>query len=1102
MSLTFLYFYGDYETVKKKILFYLGALLLLVTTLVSFVAIVKPTPLSRTASTTPTQQTTIKVAVVNEDAGKVYNGQPINIATTLINSFVAQNNYDIEVVSRAIAENGLKNDTYQLMIVLPSKFSEETLALESTTPVKANFQYQIASDKQLTVKQAEQAVLEFKELFNKDLINIYFTSIIGNLRTAQVQVADAIEKEQTSLSSFNNNLVNPLNLYSQQFTGVGSSPADLLSAYSAFNKELLNSNDAFTSIISVDKTYESVIDQIKSQQEAWQLSLATREQNLANFDEAFSSLSVEEQLAKLAEINAYLTTNLSEPAIWKETENKVLSYNQDITSLLEELKALNVEIDTTLSDYDTKIKEAVASSLANKEGVVNNASMTLGGYIDSLNASMARQIAAKWPDVYYDATTIDSLSLSAPDKQHLKNISSFIQWYSQENGKELPASKGITVENEELTKLREEVASKIESTRTLTIPSLEGKIESVTLTVPNGYSLNLANYPLTDLGNGNYQVALPEDMASGTKIPYSLSIQDKESVSIFSPVVVKMSLDTTEEASIIKEGAPYNEEKEETETSSSESSTSEVTLSTTDTSTDESGSDGESFVTSVEKEVVTVTKTITITKTNQTEAKILKRHYEVQDTLSDWTYNPLIMSQAIYQDVNAYLQLSGIVTAYYGLDLMKGSYSQSSILPAEDSLATLANSGDLQSIVTNLIKATTVEALKSDLKTSDEKLAAIESRLANSEQLTANIADLRATTGQLVVQLTSLIEQGVSVDKTLKDKPSFVATEKIDNTDMVTVSMDLNSDLSKLMAASQTLMNNTKSNQVVSEMIEGNINKLSGDITTLEKDGEALSSRVAELQQIMSREYSSNEEFLKNFSTVLSNTRTGNTKNEAVYEYLSNPVDAAKIGNVVSAATSVQPQATRQDERSGLLIILISYLVSLVVAYLMQHADKAELQKRLNLTERLSWKNATGPMVFLSAISAIAGLIIALVSGMKLDFSMPQIVSFVVLLSLISLIMTYGVNLLMDKLKSLGFLLSIGVLMVYIVSATQLFDTYYVNSTQLLARLSPLTYFEELVKAFINQQGNLLLPVVMLIILAGVLGVGNMFLYRQIEHKE
>ena len=94
----------------------------------------------------------------------------------------------------------------------------------------------------------------------------------------------------------------------------------------------------------------------------------------------------------------------------------------------------------------------------------------------------------------------------------------------------------------------------------------------------------------------------------------------------------------------------------------------------------------------------------------------------------------------------------------------------------------------------------------------------------------------------------------------------------------------------------------------------------------------------------MSSEYGSNEEFLKNFSTVLSNTRTGNTKNDAVYEYLSNPVDASKVGNIVSAATKTQSQSSRQDERSGLLIILISYLVSLVIAYLFQHADKVELQ--------------------------------------------------------------------------------------------------------------------------------------------------------------
>jgi len=251
----------------------------------------------------------------------------------------------------------------------------------------------------------------------------------------------------------------------------------------------------------------------------------------------------------------------------------------------------------------------------------------------------------------------------------------------------------------------------------------------------------------------------------------------------------------------------------------------------------------------------------------------------------------------------------------------------------------------------------------------------------------------------------------------------------------------------------------------------------------------------------MSSEYGSNEEFLTKFSTVLSNTKTGNVKNEAVYQYLSNPVDASKLGNALSVATSSRTPATRQDDRSGLLIILISYLVSLVAAYLMQDANIKDLQQHLSLTQRLSWKNATGPMAFLTASATIAGLIIAIVSGLKLDFQLGQIGFFTFLVLLILLVMTYGNNLLLEKLKSFGFLLSLGLLMLYIITATQLFDAYYVNPTQWLAKLSPLTYLEGLVRAFINQQDLLVLPMILLAILAGGLGVGNAFLYRQLEDK-
>ena len=1080
---------------RKKVLFSLGMLLLFVTMIVSFFAIVKPTPISRTNSDSSVQQAPIKVAIVNEDTGKVYNGQPINIANTLVNSFIAKNNYKVEVVSRSIAESGLKNETYQLMIVLPSKFSEEALAIESTSPVQAKFQYQIQSSDQLTVKQAEQAVVAFKELFNKDLINIYFTSIIGNLKTAQGQVADVVTNEHESLTSFNNKLVDPLAQYSQQFNGLGSSPNNLLSSYSSFNKTLLNTNDAFRSIDSVNKTYEETINGIDKQQKKWDNSLNTREQALSNYDKDFSKLSVEKQLSQLAAINTQFNNNFSEPAIWKETTDKASSYNKDIAKLLESLKKNNKEIDDTLSNYDTKIREAVESSLAKNPSAVDGANKTLGSYIKSLNTSMQNQITSKWPSVYYDDAAINNLSLSDTDKQHLKNISAFIRWYSKKIGKDLPTLQSTTLENEEFSQLKNDIKSKSTTKRDLTLPSFEGKISKLTLTVPSGYYLKESNYGFSDLGGGSYQVSIPSEASPGMTISYTLGIKNENDLNVLSPVLVKYQLDTTEDVKVIKEDAPYVEkdkDKIENETVHA-APVSPATSVTSSSSTSD-----------VQKptEIITITKTITTTKINQTEKKVLNRHYEMQDIISNWEYNPTKLTQAVYKDVEAYLQLSGIVTAYYGLDLSKNTYTDTTFVPAESSLAALANNDDLKTIVTNLIKATTVEALKSDLKISDKKLTDIQSRLANAEKLTSNIEQLRTTTNDLITQLRQLIEQTKLVDTTIKGKPSFVATEKVDNTSMVNVSMDMNRDLGTLMSASKTLMDNTKANQAVSETIQATMTQLTNDVNTLEKDGKSLSARVSELKNIMSSEYGSNEEFLKNFSTVLSNTRTGNTKNDAVYEYLSNPVDASKIGNVVSAATNRPSQTNRQDERSGLLVILISYLVSLVVAYLFQHADKEELQRLISLKDRLSWRNSSGPMFFLSVISVAVGSIIAIVSGVKLAFSVGQLSWFVMLLVLVSLMMTYSLNILLDKLKSLGFLISISLLLLYIISATQLFDEYYVNPAPILTTLSPLTYLEGVVRSFINQQNGVVQSVMVIVVLTIALGLVNIFLYRQVKDSK
>lgn len=1057
---------------SKKTLMVLTGLLLILTMSVSFFAIVKPSSIGMEASDQAAKKHTIRIAAVNEDAGMTYNGQPVNIASALLASFSSHTDYDVELVSRSIAERGLENNVYQLMLVLPSKFSEEALALETTNPNSATFHYQITSDQSLTVKQAEQAVIDLKSLFNKDLITIYFSSIIGNLQSAQSQMVDAVSNEDKVLSAYQLYLINPLSLHSQQFTGLGTAPNELLSNYLTFNKELNRSTDAFKSIIDVDKTYESELAQIKAQQEGWQQSLSAREDKLLAYDKGFSNLTIEEQLAKLTEINAYVTEKLNEPAIWKDTLDKATAYNQDITSLLKYLRGLNTKINTTLSNYDANIRQAIESSLSHSSLGVGGLGKTLGSYMESLKASMLLQAKQKWPTFWYSDEMIAAFPLSEQDRQHLKNINAFMRWYSHKYSLSLPQLRASSLEGLYLTQVKEDRKRQLAETRSLTISEVKGRAKQLEITVPKHYQLEVDHHWLRSLGEGHYQIDLEDQNTSDVTIQYRLSVADSD-VTLFSPVVVSAQLLTSEEV------AALNTEDDEDDTDEDY-----VPDSSRPLSKRRRGSRSAKL-------------TRKATRAGGSAQQVIDRTYTVQDIIADTTYTPTENAKALFQDVQSYLQLSGLATAYFGLDLSEGVYSETAITPREASVAALANGDDLKAIMTNLIKQATVEALKADLTVSEEKLASIEKRRVSVEELTKTIEGLRVATADLKTRLSQILEELGAVHKTLQEKPVFTTTEKWDNTDMVAVSMTMNSDLSKLMAASRVLMDNTKSNQIVSETIEGTIKQLSNDVTTLEKNGEALKGHVTELKDTMTGDYGSNAAFLKAFTAVLSNTKKGNAKNTAVYEYLSNPVDASKIDRVLSAAAGLK--AVRQDERSGLLIILITYLTSLAVAYLFQQG--AGLQGSLRVTQRLAWKNAVAPMTYLSGTILLIAPVIAVISGYRLDFSMGQLAFFALLLAVMMLVMIYTLNLLLEKTRSLGFLMSIGILMLYLITAAQLFDAYYTRSPQLLVRLSPLTYLELMVRAFINRQGGLTIPMTILVVLALALAVANAYHYRQVKDR-
>lgn len=1013
--------------------------LLAITIIISFLGVIKPTPISKSSSEQVSQKSPLKIAVVNEDKGTNYNGENVNIADTLLKSFSTSTDYDIETVSRSIAAKGLENNTYQLMIIFPSKFSENSLAIESANPSRAVFQYEIKSDKQLVVKQAEQAVVDFKSLFNKNLVNIYFLSIIGNLQTAQSQVSDVVTNEGEALDAYSTKLFNPLTSYFQLFAGLSSTPNDLVNTYSSFSKDLNNTNDAFTSIASVDKTYEEEIEKIKSLQEVWQSSIDTRETILKNYDEEFSKLTVEQQLTQMKELNSYILEHLSEPAVWKDTTDKVNGFNSELKSFVERLKKLNIDVDTALKGYEKAIAAAVDESLADtseETDKTDEIKQTLGLYFKKLHDTMLSKIdgaIATMP--YYSDDTIDSMGLSDADRNYLKTINRFVEWYSTENEKTLPTRQTSTMQQNHVAEVKQAVLQNLQAPRFLSFHNIEGNVTSVQVFVPANYVLNV-NYPTKKISDTEYELT----GLSGTsfEIPYTLGAVNPEQVDIFQDVQVRAVVKTSQE---------------------------------------------------VEGEMVV--------RMPKAERKTITRTYSDTDVISNaplYTVNKGL--QSVYNDVKGYLEVASLANAFYDMDLQTGE-----VKPGSSALLNQTDAKNLKAIIVQLIKDATISTLKDQLKVPDEDLEKFEAKVADAEGLIANIDGLRTSTSDLLAQLNSVIEETEKTHTTIQNKPVFTETEKRENTSLVTVTLDMNKDLTQLMAASQTLMNNTKSNQSVSKTIEADVEKLSSDVSNLEKEGESLSGRVAELKNVMDDTYTSNKEFLQAFSTVLSNTKTGNNKNEAVYDYLSNPVDASKIQNVLETSAATKVTTARQDERSGLLIILICYLVALGIAYLLQHADISGLQQQLKITNRIHWKNATAPLTFLTTMGAIAGIFIAFVSGVKLEMNLGQIVAFVLLLVTITLFLTYGLNLMLEKLHSLGFLLGIVLLLLYIVTASQLLDAHYVSSANFLDALSPLSHLENLVTKYINHTNGWGLSAVLVFFMTIALGSTNVLVYRKVKES-
>lgn len=1042
----------------KKSLIRLGVILLVLTAIICFLGIIKPNFLNNNSD----NKNSLKVAVVNEDKGTKYNGEFINISDILLNKFKDKPDYKIELVSRNVAENGIKNNTYQLMIVMPSKFSEESLALESTNPSQAVFQYKISNDRQAVVKNAEKAVKEFKNKFNESLIDIYFTSVIASIHNAQLRVNDVVKNDGEVIKSYNSNLTEPLYSYAGHFNGLSSSPSALKGQYSNLDRAINNTNDAFTSIVNINKTYEGEIKNIKTAQNAWKKSIDENNKRIKNYDLGLSKFNLNKQIKDLKKLNKSIDNEFNKPDALKETSDKAKKLNSDINKLIKKLESLNSDVDSALNNYESEISKAVEESLNAVDGKkleTGEIELTLGMY----NKELREHMLSKIDDViyngkYYTDDAIDKLGLSEEDTKYLKNTNKFINWYTKKNNK-----KDVTFSNTnntiEYVKSAKDSADKnLKEDKVLSFRQLEGNIAKVVLYVPDNYVVKARDYQTVKVDTGAYEVLVPKNRIESLDIHYSLVPVDKEQISLVDPVLVKGEVFTTDNVNVATDDYDETIKKEKK-------------LVPVDASNPDSNK--------VEVEV----ETKILKQKNQ--VKSIERKYTEVQLLRPFTgYMGNEHFQAFYMDVKSYVEAASMAKAFYDFDL---HHSFGSI--PETALIHEPNADSLKKIIVSLIKKNTLAALKDSLKVSDEEINAFREKLVNVRELRDSIRNLRYNTDTLMSLTKDVLSETEKVSDKLKKKPAFNTTEVRGNTDMVNVTMKMNTDLSNLMRASKTLMDNTKQNQIISKDVYSSMDKLSQDVQNLENEGKSLSGKVSELKAVMDKNHASNEEYLKAFANVLSNTKNGNKRNEAVYAYLSNPVDAQNIEGVLGIEN-----INKMPKDIGLFIVVLAYLVALSTAYLLQHANIALLQSAAN--KRVHFKNAANPMLFLTSIGVIAGLIISALSLFKIGMSFGGSSVFIIFVLFMILAFIYGLNALIAKMSSLGFIIAVVILLLLFATATTMFGSH-----GMLSLISPLTYVENGITAYINDGSGWGLVFTALGMAALGFGVLNVYMYRILKQE-
>ncbi|PEK62705.1 type VII secretion protein EsaA [Bacillus wiedmannii] len=1054
------------------------------------------------------------VALVNEDQGTVFEGNKIAFGDQFVKNVNKNTKQEWYVVSRGVAESGLKNNNYNMMIVIPNDFSRKAVAIDSELPEKLTLNYKVNATGNKDLKaEAENTASAILEDFNKQIIDVYFASVIGKLQGAQDNIGKIIEKGTNQTTMYKKDVHSPLANYTNQFKTVQDYTGISVNSFKGFQDVLKGFGQALDEGNKSNNTYLEGFNNFQKIQTDNNLLANNFTNQFNQYMSDMNSGDVLKQLSALESANKIIANQFT----LSEKDPNILADASTIQKYLTDVKKQVSEYDTELAGkLESDIQETVIKKL--KQSMSNDGKQEI--FINTLmkqpDVRIKKQIEnliAKLPSLNMEE--IGQSDLPDTTKLQLQNVIQFTKKYNKENNFYYDPVNKISLGSaikEVKDKLYTEGITfsdtakviKMESSQTLKINipeefKLDGSTEALHI---DGVD-RTSDFLQSEAG----EITIAPRNEGDIKISLHVKLKDPNiNIDVFSPVTWQWELSGTHKKETSSEKEEPNKEDKGTQTENSKvenvvhksqygimplvhSAKNPIIKKMENTTGKDNGTGGNPG-----GETGTDNGKVIESTTNQVV-------HQKTEVLTKNISNVLI-KEAV-DTVESYQGLMSLYEMYYGIDLRtkdvgpKLEEGSLDAIATEQSLYYVLNKQSLIDLISNLVSASITSEVKQDMTGLKQKIDSYQQLITSADQNSMLLAEKLNETMQQATSMNQNLGEYVKGLAKWRESSLKLAEEQqvltTNNAGEQTAVLSLDSGIKSLTMQTQSLVESSKHSLATSDDVYKTFDQINGQAKEIQDSGTTIVSKADSLLNDFTKKMEDDKAFSKNFTKILANSRIGDRQNEMLYEFLSSPVQKQNDG-VIVAGNAFTPY----------LIVLTCFIVALFTAYAIANQEKKRTQSD-HFEERFSLIDMNVPTTVVAfGISIVEGISIGVISGRLLKFGQDQSLLWIAFITIIMMAFVLVSTYLLRQIKMVGMFILLVFLSMYLFLTEAVGSKVdQMSSVGKLRQFSPLQYIEGFLNDFISGKdtGKVIFIVLFVIAIIGL--VSNLFVWhKKWEEKE